>query len=218
MTTRQSYDQEIEALRSALTHLGELVEKAIENAFESLARQDRQLAQQVLDGDDVIDDLEAAIEDQCISLIARQQPLARDLRIISTGLKITTDLERMGDHACTIARITLRLKSELLPQSLNNLTRLAYLTRKMLQDALAAYADMDTRLAEQVCLDDDAVDELNVRIFREQLENMIGDPQCVSQATELIFVSRYLERIADHSTNIAEWLIYLVTGQRRRKK
>ena len=218
MTTRHNYDLELETLRKDILQMGELVAKAIEDAVLSLAKQDVELARQVMASDDGIDNLEIEIEDKCMLLIAKQQPLARDLRIISTGLKITTDLERMGDHAYDIANVTLRLASQPLIKPLVDIPRMAQMAQKMLQNSLEAYTRMDTILAEQVCLADDDVDDLYQQVFRELLTYMMEDPKNIGQATQLIFVSRYLERIADHATNIAEWVIYLATGQRMRKK
>lgn len=218
MTTRQTYDQELETLRKELLLMGKLVAAAIDEAVTSLATQDVELAHKVIVGDDVIDNLEISIEDKCMVLIARQQPMARDLRIISTGLKITTDLERMGDHAYDIANVTLRLANQPLIKPLVDIPRMAKMAQKMLYDSLEAYTRMDIALAEQVCLADDAVDDLYQQVFRELLTYMMEDPKTIGQATQLIFVGRYLERIADHATNIAEWVIYLATGQRLRKK
>jgi len=195
-----------------------MVRDAIQNAVQSLARQDVELARQVMTGDDIIDQLEIDIEDKCMVLIARQQPMARDLRIIGTGLKITTDLERMGDHAYDIANVTLRLANQPLIKPLVDIPRMANMAQKMLSDSLEAYVTLDITLAEQICQADDEVDNLYQQVFRELLTFMMEDPRTITQATQLIFVARYLERIADHTTNIAEWTIYLVTGQRRRKK
>ena len=218
MVTRQSYDQELEALRQELLRMGRMVRDAIQNAVQSLARQDVELARQVMTGDDIIDQLEIDIEDKCMVLIARQQPMARDLRIIGTGLKITTDLERMGDHAYDIANVTLRLANQPLIKPLVDIPRMANMAQKMLSDSLEAYVTLDITLAEQICQADDEVDNLYQQVFRELLTFMMEDPRTITQATQLIFVARYLERIADHTTNIAEWTIDLVTGQRRRKK
>ncbi len=218
VSTRQSYNHELEALRKEIWDMGTLVSTAIENAVQSLARQDVELARKVMAGDDLIDNMEIDIEDKCMVLIARQQPLARDLRIIGTGLKITTDLERMGDHAFDIAQITLKLADQPLIKPLVDIPRMAEMTQKMLKDSLEAYINLDIALAEEVCRADDAVDNLYQQVFRELLTYMMEKPPTITQATELIFVTRYLERIADHTTNIAEWTIYLVTGQRLRKK
>ena len=215
---RQGFDQELEALRQDLVKMGQIVQEAIQNAVDALARRDKVLAQQVMDGDDVIDSLQVEIEDRCIALIARQQPVARDLRILGTGLKITTDLERMGDHAFDIAKIVLLIAHEPLIKPLVDIPRMAAMAQSMLRDSLQAYLALDVGLAEKVCHDDDMVDQLYHQVFRELLTYMLEDPQKINQATQLIFVARYLERIADHSTNVAEWVIYLVTGERLRKK
>lgn len=217
-STRQSYDQELESLRRDILRMGNMVQNAICEAVESLAKQDVRLANKIIDSDDIIDQMETDIEDKCMVLIARQQPMARDLRIIGTGLKITTDLERIGDHATDIAEIALELNNQPLIKPLLDIPRMASMAEKMLKDALDAYVNLDIVLAEQTCIADDEVDNLYQQIFHELLTYMMKDPTNIDQATQLIFVGRYLERIADHSTNIAEWVIYLVTGQRRRKK
>ncbi len=217
MVTRHSYDQELTFLRQALLNMGIAVAKAIDEAVTSLAQQDNELAQKVMDYDDEIDRMEIDIEDKCMVLIARQQPIARDLRVIGTGLKITTDLERMGDHAYDIAKIALALSNQPLIKPLVDIPRMASMSQKMLKDSLEAYTTLDIGLAEQVCINDDEVDNIYSQVFRELLTYMMEDPKTITQATQLIFVARYLERIADHATNIAEWTIYLVTGQRMRK-
>ena len=215
---RQGFDQELESLRQELVHMGQIVQDSIKNAVDALARRDKALAQQVMDGDDLIDSMQVEIEDRCISLIARQQPVATDLRILGTGLKITTDLERIGDHAFDIAKIVLLIGDEPLIKPLVDIPRMAVMAQSMLEDSLQAYLKLDIQLAEKVCRDDDLVDQLYHQVFRELLTYMLEDPKKINQATQLIFVARYLERIADHSTNVAEWVIYLVTGERLRKK
>lgn len=215
---RQGFDQELESVRQELVHMGQIVQDAINNAVDALARRDKALAQQVMDGDDLIDSMQVEIEDRCISLIARQQPVATDLRILGTGLKITTDLERIGDHAFDIAKIVLLIGDEPLIKPLVDIPRMAVMAQSMLEDSLQAYLKLDIQLAEKVCRDDDLVDQLYHQVFRELLTYMLEDPKKINQATQLIFVARYLERIADHSTNVAEWVIYLVTGERLRKK
>lgn len=217
-STRHSYCQELEALRADLSNMGTAVLEAIDRAVQSLASQDAALAKKVMAGDDVIDDMQVEIEDKCMLLIARQQPLARDLRIIGTGLKITTDLERVGDHSFDIAKIAYSLAEQTLIKPLVDIPRMAQMSQKMLKQALEAYINLDIVLAEQVCNADDEVDQLNQQLFRELLTYMMEDQRKISQATQLILVARSLERVADHATNIAEWVIYLVTGQRMRKK
>ena len=217
-SARQGFNHELEVLRQEILEMGTRVEEAIGQAVLSLTKQDLELAQRVMAGDDDIDQMESDIEDKCMVLIARQQPLARDLRIIGTGLKITTDLERVGDHAFDIAKITLSIGKQPLIKPLVDIPRMSAMAQKMLKDSLVAYINLDMALAEQVCAADDAVDDIYHQTFRELLTYMMEDPTTIKQATQLLFVARYLERVADHATNIGEWVIYLVTGQRMRKK
>ncbi len=214
MPTRHYFEAELATLRTEIMQMGELVAKAIEDSVTSLSSQDSQLAQQVIDNDVLVNNIELTIDEKCIILIAKQQPMARDLRVISTGMKIITDIERMGDHACDIASVTLRLANQPLMKPLVDIPRMSQLVMTMLRNSLEAYTNMDTVLAEKVCHDDDAIDALYNSIFRELLTYMMEDPRTISQATQLILVGRYLERIGDHATNIAEWVIYLATGQR----
>ena len=144
--------------------------------------------------------------------------MATDLRILGTGLKITTDLERIGDHAFDIAKIAVEIGAEPLIKPLVDIPQMAELAQAMLQDCLQAYLNLDVQLAEKVIRDDDKVDQLYLQVYRDLLNYMIDDPTTINQATQLLFVARYLERIADHSTNVAEWVIYLVTGERLRTK
>ncbi len=218
MSVRHVYEQELETLRQDIIKMGNAVGAALLNATKALVEQNAALAKQVMLNDDVIDQMEVDIEDKCMLLIARQQPLARDLRIIATGLKITTDLERMGDHAYDIAKLTLKMASDQYIKPMIDIPRMAQLACQMLQDSLDAYINLDITLAEQVCIADDVVDDIYSQLFRELLTYMIEKPSNIHQATQLLFIARYLERVADHSTNIAEWTIYLVTGQRLRKK
>ncbi len=215
---RHGFDQDLEALRRELLLMGEVVKQTIKNAVTALKTKDMALARSVMDGDDVIDRMQVEIEDRCIALIARQQPVATDLRILGTGLKITTDLERIGDHAFDIAKIAVEIGAEPLIKPLVDIPQMAELAQAMLQDCLQAYLNLDVQLAEKVIRDDDKVDQLYLQVYRDLLNYMIDDPTTINQATQLLFVARYLERIADHSTNVAEWVIYLVTGERLRTK
>ena len=218
-TTRHNYDYELQGVRNDILQMGQLVITAIERSIQALVDLDMELACQVIQGDDAIDELELLLEERCVVLIARQQPLAKDLRILSTGLKISTDLERIGDHAFDIAKIAKRLgeggNGHIKP--LLDIPRMAGLATQMLRDALTAYVNMDVELADKVCQADDEVDALYNQLFRELLTYMLANPAVINDATQLIFVARYLERVADHTTNIAEWVIYLQTGQRLHK-
>ena len=217
VSTRQSYNDELEALRQNISSMGQAVDLAMHQAMKALIEQDLNLAQAVIDGDDVIDAMEIAIEDKCMVLIARQQPLAKDLRIIGTGFKISTDLERIGDHATNIAEIALELAQEQLVKPLVDMPQMATIAQEMLEDALKSYINLDISLAEAACIKDDKVDDLYKKIFCELSKIMAQDSGKIKQSTQLMFVARYIERIADHATNIAEWVIYLVTAQRMRK-
>jgi phosphate transport system protein len=217
MSVRQCYDHELNVLKEKLLEMGNFVGQAIQQAVQSLIVQDTEIANRVITGDDIVDQMEIDIEDKCMVLIATQQPLARDLRIIGAAMKISTDLERMGDHAFDIANVSLRLAGKPLIKELVVIPQMAELAQQMVNDALEAFVSLDTVLAEKVCKTDDQVDRLYDHVFRELLTYMMEDPRTISQATQLLFVARYLERIADHATNICEWTIFLVTGQRLRK-
>lgn len=215
ITTRQFFDQSLEALKSELLQMGSLVEKAVGQAVESLVRQEVTLAQRVIDGDDAVDEMELAIEDRCMKLIATQQPMGRDLRRIGIALKIIVDLERMADYATDIARVTLRLAGQPFIKPLVDIPRMARIAGNMVRGVLEAYVREDPVLAEKASQADDEVDHLYSQIFRELLTYMMEDPRNITQATYLLFVGRYLERVADHATNIGERVIYLATGERK---
>ena len=219
MTTRQLFSRELDGLRHDVLVMGRLVSAAIEKSVVALAAQDLALAQQVMEADDEIDRLQIEIEDRCILLIARQQPMAKDLRVLSTGLKIVTDMERMGDHAYDIAKLTLAIGKRPLIKPLVDIPKMAQLASNMLSDALEAYVRMDVALAEAVWRADDVLDA-HYLAAREKLMQYVGtaSPEDAQQAVQLLLVATYLERVGDHTTNIAEWVIYLETGQRLRTK
>lgn len=210
---RQSFENALSGLQQEILRMGSLVEEAISQSIEALVRQDHGLATKVLDNDTVIDEVEMQIEDRCIKLLATQQPMAKDLRRISAGFKIIGDLERMGDYACDIARTVHRIGDEPFIKPLIDLPRMAELAQQMVKESLDAYVQENIELAYSLSKDDDLVDHLHSQIFRELLTYMMEDPRTIKQATYLLFVSRYLERIADHATNIAERVIYLATGE-----
>lgn len=215
--TRQAYIEELELLRKEISQMGRCVGDALESAIKSLTERNLQLAKKVMVDDDIVDAMNIAVEDRCMLLIARQQPIAKDLRIIATGLKISTDLERIGDHAHDIAKITADLDSNSFIRKIVDIPKMAEVAGQMLQDSIKAYEAFDVRLAEEVCEKDDIVDELYAKVFQDLSKFIVEDSTTVRQATQLIFVARYLERVADHATNIAEWIIYLVTAERIRK-
>ena len=214
MIIRVSFERALEELQHDILRMGSLVEQAIYDSVQSLALQDLALAEKVIKGDDLIDNMEMEIEDKCIRLLATQQPLATELRTNSAVFKIITDLERMGDHAIDIAKITKRIANQPLIKPLIDIPRMAKITQQMVRDGLDAFVKRDVELAKKLCETDDEVDHIYAQIFRELLTYMMEDPRTISQATSLLFVGRYLERIADHATNIGERVIYLVTGER----
>ena len=173
-------------------------------------------ARNILAQDDSIDEMEKELEERCVKLIALQQPLASDLRTIHTILKVVTDLERIGDQAINIAELTLRLAGQPLIKPLVDIPTMAEMAGEMLHQALRSFVDRDTALAREVCLADDAVDQLYSRLYDELIELALsaGDRGRSTQAINLLFAARYLERIADHATNIAERVIYMVEGRR----
>ena len=209
------FEEKMKHLQEKLQQMGSLVEDSIARSIEALKNQDLELAQKVIAADDVIDDLEQDIEEKCLEVIATQQPMARDLRRVATLFKMINDLERMGDYATSIAKITLRIASEPLIKPLVDIPRMAILSQKMVKQSLDAYVREDVDLALAVGADDDEVDKLFGQIFRELLTIMMENPRTITQATHLLFVGRWLERIGDHATNIAEEVIFLVTGEKR---
>lgn len=211
---RENYNSQLQDLRHQLLRMGSLVEEEITGSVTALVNRDIDLAQKIIDDDDAVDNFYNEIEDLCLRLIATQQPIAKDLRRIVTGLKIIGELERMADHAVDIAKITLKIAQDPLIKPLIDIPRMSEYVRKMVRNCLDAYVNEDVALAESVGADDDLVDHLHNQIFRELLTYMMEDAQKISQATQLLFVSRYLERIADRATNICESVIYLVTGNR----
>jgi len=215
MVIRAHLDKELQELHYSILAMGGLTEEAIDKAIRSLVKQDVELAEKVIENDDVIDKMEIDIVDKCIKLIATQQPIGKDLRIIFTSSRIVTDLERIADHAVDIAKATKRLANEKYIKPLIDIPRMAEIVRQMIKESLDAYINEDINLAEETCKKDDIVDALYKQIFRELLTFMMEDPRTISQATQFLFICRYLERVADHATNICEWVIYRVTGERK---
>lgn len=209
------YEEKMKHLQDKLQQMGSLVEESIARSIEALKNQDLELAQAVIMADDTIDNLEQEIEEKCLEVIATQQPMARDLRRVATLFKMINDLERMADYATSIAKITLRIADEPLIKPLVDIPRMAVLSQKMVKESLDAYVREDVDLAVSVGADDDEVDKLFGQIFRELLTIMMENPRTITQATHLLFVGRWLERIGDHATNIAEEVIFLVTGEKR---
>ena len=212
---REQFHTELLRLQQEILRMGALVEEQMARAIQSLTDQNLDLADQVVADDDRVDDLEMDIERRCLTLLALQQPLAGDLRTVSTALKIITDLERMADHAVDIAKVTRRIAPEPLVKPLIDIPRMATLAAHMVRSALNAYVARDIDMARAMIRMDDEVDHLYRVIFDDLIEIMRRDAQSSFQSTHLLFVANYLERIADHATNLGEWIVYMVTGERR---
>lgn len=197
-----------------MLYMGSLVERAVHLCVESLNLRNEVLATQVIaEIEPQINELHIELDERALRLLALQQPMAMDLRVITSTMKINSDLERMGDQAVNIAERALSILSQPLLKPLIDIPRMAQLTEKMVKDSLDAFVRKDNELARQVVLRDDEVDRYRDLVFGELIANMIRNPRCIQPALDLILVSRNLERIADHATNIAEDVIYMVLGR-----
>ncbi|MGY0372145.1 phosphate signaling complex protein PhoU [Clostridium sp. JNZ J1-5] len=212
MAARKVFEMELNELHNDLLRMGSVVEKQIHLCIKSLAEQNVELAEEVIKNDDIVDDLMREIETKSIKLIAMQQPIATDLRFIFTCINIVTDLERMADHAVDIAKVTRRLKDQVYIKQLVDIPKMGDIVSGMIKDALDAYVERDLDRAYEISKRDDIIDKLYKEVFSEMLSIMTRDSSKIEQATQFLFVCKFLERIADHVTNICEWTIYIVTG------
>lgn len=212
MPTRETFDRDLQRLQEDFLRMGDLVDAAIRRSIEALRARDTRQADAVIDADNAIDALHLELEERCLRLMATQQPMAKDLRMIAAVWVMTIDLERMADHAEDIAKITLRIAEEPLLKPLIDIPRMAELVREMLRDGFDAFVGRDTGLAERMAAKDDVVDHFFSQVFRELLTYMIEDPRNIQRATHLLMVAQALERMGDHATNIAERVVYMVTG------
>jgi phosphate transport system protein len=210
--TDRAYETQLGKLRSCLLEMGGLVEDQITQAIRSLTERDPVLAGATVQRDHTVNRLDVEIDELSMKLIALHQPAARDLRLITTALKITTDLERIGDLATHIAERAIELAAEPPVKPYVDIPRMADLASSMVHRSLDAFVREDVELALEVCSSDDAIDRMHDQLFRELLSFMADDPQAISRTMRLLFVSKYLERIGDHATNIAEMVIFLVRG------
>jgi phosphate transport system protein len=206
-------DKEIEKLKERILAMGAFVEDAIRKSMKALVERDRNLAITVIDGDAIVNNSDVEIEEECIKFLALWQPTGSNLRFVTTAIKIITDLERMGDLAVDISERSVELMDEPPLKPYIDLPRMAEAAQKMLKDSLDAFVAKDADLAIRVCEADDFVDNLNQQIFNELLVFMLKDPRNISRAVRLTYITKYLERIADHATNIAEMVVYMVKGK-----
>jgi len=211
---RDQYRRDLEALKDSVVELGSLASQAILDSVASLKNRDVELAQQVIDQDDKVDSFCFSIEDSCLRLLALQQPMARDLRMICAVLRMIVDLERIGDLALEIALITKATAEEEPVKPLVDIPRMAEICAAMVKSALEAFKEGDEAKAREVARRDDEVDALFDQIRRELITYMVEDPRKIRGAQHLTFVARYLERIGDHANNVCESIVYMVTGER----
>lgn len=215
MDARPGFHQSLSVLQRELQDMGESVKDLVLKSVESLAKFDEIMARQVIKNDDLIDDYLTTIDELCLRLIALQQPMASDLRIIGTAMKIATDLERIADHAVDIAKITIRLAGEELVKPLEVIPEMADIAIEMLHESLHSYTERDVHRAASLAEKDDRVDKLYSSVMQELMGMMGSDYNRNRQLTHLLFVAHFLERVADHTTNIGEGVIYMVTGKRK---
>lgn len=212
MITETQFQKELEALKENLLKMATLVEETIHDAVQSLVKRDSDLANQIFQREKQINEMELIIDEMCLKLLALRQPMAVDLRFITSAMKIITDLERMGDQAVNIAERALSLNQEPQLKPYIDLPRMAEIAQSMVKDVLDAFVNRDVQLARSVCERDDLVDGLNDQVVRELLTYMMSDPKTIPRAVHLMIVARCLERIADHATNIAEDVIFMVAA------
>jgi phosphate transport system protein len=209
----RQFDAELNALNEKLLNMARLAEESVATAVKSLKERNEALAQDVFKREESLHLLEIGIDELCMRLLALRQPVASDLRFITSAMKIGSELERVGDLAVNIAEVSLELLKHPSLKPLIDIPRMASLAQGMVKDSLNAFVNRDEKLARAVCERDDEVDSLNDQVFRELLTYMMNDPATINRAVGLILIGRHLERIADHATNIGEDVIYLVLGK-----
>ena len=205
-------DEQLSQLNDELIEMGGVVKKAIADATRALIDQDACAAKQIIEADDEIDSMEKEIERLCLNVILQQQPVARDLRFVSAILKIITDLERIGDHASDISEFTIYLADRPYIKDMEHIPQMADMTMQMVTDSIEAFVKRDLELARKVIAKDDEVDELFVFVKNELVELINENPSNGDQVIDLMMVTKYYERIGDHATNVAEWVVFSLTG------
>jgi phosphate transport system protein len=213
--TRVAYDQAFNAIKEDILRLSELVDRAIGQALICLQERNQGMAHQVINDDEAINDLRFKVEEDCLKLIATQQPAATDLRAVVAAMNIVVDIERMGDYAAGIAKTVIRMGEEPLLKPLIDIPRMVEIARQMLRDAIKAYAARDASMAKEIAARDDEIDHLYRAIFDELVEIMADQPEGAARATYLLWVAHNLERIGDRVTNIAERVVFITTGDMR---
>lgn len=210
--TRNVLDKRMKLLTAELAEMGSLVEKQIYNSIEAFKSKDMKLAEEVMKNDDKVDALNRKIEEQCLKLMAMESPVATDLRKIFTTSKIVTDLERMADYAVDICKITKRVEFEVLGEECEPIWQMVDILRSMIKESIEAFVNNDSEAAYEICKMDDEVDIIYRGLFGEVLKKMAKDESIINKGTQILFASKYLERVGDHVTNICEWIIFSSKG------
>ena len=209
---RTKFDEQLRQLGMEMTHMGNLIEKNIQDAVQALLSQDTETARRIMAEDELVDQEQKKIENICFQLLIQQQPVARDLRTITAALKMVTDMERIGDHAADISELTIAMAAVPYPLRGENMRRMAGETIVMLLDAVNSYVNKDIEKAHSVIAHDDIVDNYFVKVKADLIEVIRENPEYGEHAADLLLVNKYLERIGDHATNIAEWVIFALNG------
>ena len=210
---RLKFDEQLKQLGEEMTHMGSMIEKAIQDAVQALLNHDVETAQRIMKEDDLVDQEQKKIENLCFQLLIQQQPVARDLRTITAAMKMVTDMERIGDHAADISELTIAIAK--VPYRLRgeNIKRMAAETMVMLVDAVDSYVNKDMNKAHAVIAHDDIVDDYFIKVKADLIEVIRENPEYGEYAADLLLVNKYLERIGDHATNIAEWVIFALNDK-----
>ena len=210
--TRYLLDKRMKLLIAELAEMGSLVEKQIYNSIEAFKNKDMELVKQVMENDDKVDELNRKIEEQCLKFMAMESPVATDLRKIFTTSKIVTDLERMADYAVDICKITKRVELDVLGEECEPIWQMVDILRKMINKSIEAFVAGDVDAAYEICKMDDQVDILYRGLFNDMLKKMAKDETIINKGAQILFASKYLERVGDHVTNICEWIIFSAKG------
>ncbi|WP_297712289.1 phosphate signaling complex protein PhoU [Clostridium sp.] len=210
--TRNLLDKRMKLLTSELAEMGSLVEKQIYNSIEAFKNKDMKLVKQVMENDDKVDELNRKIEEQCLKFMAMESPVATDLRKVFTTSKIVTDLERMADYAVDICKIAKRVESDVLGEECDPIWQMVDILRKMINKSIEAFVAGDVDAAYEICKMDDQVDIIYRGLFNDMLKKMAKDETIINKGAQILFASKYLERVGDHVTNICEWIIFSAKG------
>lgn len=213
---RLKFDEQLKQLGEEMTHMGSMIEQAIQDAVQALLNHDVKTAQRIMKEDDLVDQEQKKIENLCFQLLIQQQPVARDLRTITAAMKMVTDMERIGDHAADISELTIAIANVPCRLPGGNIKKMAAETMVMLVDAVDSYVNKDVEKAHAVIVHDDIVDDYFVKVKADLIEVIRQNPEYGEYAADLLLVNKYLERIGDHATNIAEWVIFALNNKGER--